>query len=165
MIRYSLACEQAHEFESWFPSSEAYDEQASRGFVTCPACGSERITKRIMAPSVARTDRGPRPAGGPVAAAAPAPTPTVPGPGSSGGLALLSEQEQGLRAMLRAFKEHVVRTTEDVGRGFADEARRIHHGEAEARSIRGEASPAEARDLLEEGVEIHALPILPDDRN
>jgi hypothetical protein len=157
MIRYSLACEQAHEFESWFPSSEAYDEQASRGFVACPACGSERITKRIMAPSVARTDREPRPAAASPPAAAPVPAPQP--------LALLSEQEQGLRAMLRAFKEHVVRTTEDVGRGFADEARRIHHGEAEARSIRGEASPAEARELLEEGVEIHALPVLPDDRN
>jgi hypothetical protein len=163
MIRYSLACEQAHEFESWFPSSEAYDEQASRGFVSCPACGSERIAKRIMAPSVARTDRESRPPPGAVAAAVPGSVPAPPGPG--GTLALLSEQEQGLRAMLRAFKEHVVRTTEDVGRGFADEARRIHHGEAEARSIRGEASPAEARELLEEGVEIHALPILPDDRN
>ena len=164
MIRYALAREQAHEFESWFPSSEAYDEQAARGFVACPACGSERITKRIMAPSVARTDREPRPATFPrsVAGTAPAPEAVAPAPQP---VALLSEQEQRLRVMLRAFREHVVRTTEDVGRRFADEARRIHHGEAEARSIRGEASPAEARELLEEGVEIHALPVLPDDRN
>jgi hypothetical protein len=149
MIKYALACDQAHDFESWFPSSEAYDEQRRRGFVTCPVCNSASVQKQIMAPQIARTDRAPTPV------PAPAPQP----------MALLSEKERELRAMLRAVREHVTKNADDVGERFPEEARKMHYGEVEHRSIYGEASPAEARALIEEGIEVHPLPLVPDDRN
>jgi hypothetical protein len=149
MIKYALACEEAHEFESWFPSSEAYETQRKRGFVTCPICNSAKVEKQIMAPSIARSDKGPE---------APEKAPARP-------VALLSEKERELRAMLKAFREHVMKNAENVGDRFADEARKMHYGEADHRSIYGEADLAEARALLEEGIEVHPLPLVPDDRN
>jgi hypothetical protein len=147
MIKYALACEQAHEFESWFPSSEAYETQRKRGFVTCPYCDSAKVEKQIMAPSVARKDKTP------VVSAEPQP------------VAAISEKEKELRAMVRAFREHVLQNSENVGKGFAEEARKMHYGEAEERSIYGEAESAEVRSLLEEGIDILPLPVAPDDRN
>jgi len=147
MIKYALACEQAHEFESWFPSSDAFETQRKRGFVTCPYCNSPKVEKQIMAPSVARTDKAPK---------TPAPAPQA---------AVLSDKEREIRAALRALREHVMQNAENVGKGFAEEARRMHYGEAEERSIYGEADPAEARALLEEGIDVLPLPIVPDDRN
>jgi hypothetical protein len=156
MIKYALACEQAHEFESWFPSSDGFETQRKRGFVTCPVCDSPKVEKQIMAPALARRDRGPAPA----VAAAPEATPAETQP-----VAILSEREQQLRAMLKAFREHVTKTAENVGGRFADEARKMHYGETEHRSIYGEAKLEDAQALWEEGIEIHPLPILPDDRN
>ena len=149
MIKYALACEQAHEFESWFPSGEAYESQRKRGFVTCPICHSAKVEKQIMAPSVARSGKAPTPAAAP----------------DTHPVAILSEKERELRAMIRAFREHVTKNAENVGDRFADEARKMHYGEADHRSIYGEANPAEARALLEEGIEVHPLPVVPDDRN
>jgi hypothetical protein len=167
MIRYSLACVEAHAFESWFPSGEAFELQRDRGLVACPFCGSTAVEKQIMAPAVARTDRGARPDS--QATARPEPGSEAPPPAAappvSQPVALLSEREQAMRAMLRAVREHVVKTAEHVGERFPDEARKMHHGEIEHRSIYGEANPAEVRALLEEGVEIHPLPPVPDDRN
>ena len=148
MIKYALACEQAHEFESWFPSSEAFESQRKRGFVTCPFCDSVKVEKQIMAPSVARTDK---------ALTAPAP--------EAQPVAILSEKERELRAALRALREHVMKNAEDVGKGFVEEARKMHHGETEERSIYGEADLAEARALLDEGIDVLPLPVVPDDRN
>jgi hypothetical protein len=157
MIKYALACEQAHEFESWFPSSEAFETQARRGFVTCPICNSLKVQKQIMAPRVARTDKGEPEAASraPVPVQAPEPQP----------LALLSEKEREIRSMLKAVREHVTKTAENVGERFADEARKMHYGEIEHRSIYGDANPVEANALLEEGIQVYPLPILPDDRN
>jgi hypothetical protein len=148
MIKYALACEQAHEFESWFPSSDAFETQRKRGFVTCPYCDSAKVEKQIMAPSVARTDKVPD---------APAPEPQA--------MAVLSDRERELRAALRALREHVMKNAENVGKDFVEEARKMHFGEAEERSIYGEADLAEARALLEEGIDVLPLPIVPDDRN
>ena len=148
MIKYALACEQAHEFESWFPSSEAFETQRKRGFVTCPFCDSAKVEKQIMAPSVARTDKTPK---------APAPEPQS--------VAVLSERERELRAALRALREHVMKNAENVGKGFVEEARKMHYGETEERSIYGEADLAEAKALLEEGIDVLPLPIVPDERN
>ena len=148
MIKYALACEQAHEFESWFPSSEAFETQRKRGFVTCPFCNSAKVEKQIMAPSVARTDK---------ALTAPAP--------EAQPVAILSEKERELRAALRALREHVMKNAEDVGKDFVEEARKMHYGETEERSIYGEADLAEARALLEEGIDVLPLPVVPDDRN
>jgi hypothetical protein len=151
MIRYALHCDKAHEFESWFPSSDSYEAQRKQGFVACPVCGSTRIDKALMAPQVARKDRAP--------AAEPA-TPAPPPP-----VAVVSPVEQELRAKLRELREHIVKTADPVGERFAEEARKIHYGETEHRSIYGQATPEEARELAEEGIEFHALPVLPDDRN
>jgi len=148
MIKYALACEQAHDFESWFPSSEAFETQRKRGFVTCPFCNSAKVEKQIMAPSVARTDKAPK---------APAPEPQP--------VAVLSEGERELRAALRALREHVMKNAENVGKGFVEEARKMHYGETEERSIYGEADLAEARALLDEGIDVLPLPVVPDDRN
>jgi hypothetical protein len=150
MIRYALACHNAHAFESWFPSGDAYEAQAARGLVECPVCGSTRVGKQLMAPAVARTDRAP--------AAVPVPQPPQP-------VAALSEPERQLRALIRAVREHVTRNADYVGDRFADEARKIHYGDEEERSIYGEASADEVRALLEEGVEISPLPVAPDERN
>jgi hypothetical protein len=149
MIKYALACEQAHEFESWFPSSDAFETQRKRGFVTCPFCDSAKVEKQIMAPSVARTDKAPK----------------TPVPETAQPMAVLTDRERELRAALRALREHVMKNAENVGKDFVEEARKMHFGETEERSIYGEADIAEAKALLEEGIDVLPLPIVPDDRN
>jgi hypothetical protein len=153
-----LACNKAHQFESWFPSSEAYDAQRAQGLLTCPVCGSAKIEKQIMAPSVARTDKA-------HAVLTDAPTQPSAEPPSPQPVALLSEPEQAFRAMLKAVREHVMRNADYVGSGFAEEARKMHYGEIEHRLIYGEANLVQAKALLEEGIEVHPLPIVPDERN
>ena len=157
MIRYALACDQAHEFESWFPSAEGYDAQVARGLVACPMCGSGKVEKQIMAPSIGRKERE--------RAGLPERGPTPPEVLAPQPVALLSQKEQAFRAMLRAVREHVTKNSDYVGPRFVDEARKMHYGEIEHRSIYGEANPMEAAALLEEGIEVHPLPIAPDDRN
>ena len=158
MIRYALACDNGHDFESWFPSSVSYDAQAERGLVTCPLCGSAKVDKQIMAPSLGRKGSAqaePERAGVPAA-----PVPAAPAP-----MAILSEREQAIRAMLKAVREHVTKTADYVGPRFADEARKMHYGEVEHRSIYGEATPDDAKELADEGIEFHPLPMLPDEHN
>lgn len=149
MIRYSLVCEARHGFESWFPSSESFDTQVASGLVTCPVCASAAVSKALMVPSIARSDRAPDVTPGQVGAP----------------VCLTAEPERQVRAMLKALRDHVVASAEHVGARFPEEARRIHYGEAEGRSIYGEASPAEARALIDEGIAVAAIPVLPDDRN
>jgi len=157
MIRYALVCDEAHEFESWFASAGAYDEQARRGFVTCPFCNSPRVSKAIMAPNVARRDRE-------EAMPAPAAVQTSQGPQSQDMLLVDSKMAE-VRAMVRALREKIMEHTTDVGAAFPEEARKIHDGDAEARPIRGQASWDEARALIEDGVEIMPIPPSPDERN
>jgi hypothetical protein len=163
MIRYTLVCEAEHSFESWFPSSDSYDAQAARGLVACPVCGSAQVTKSMMAPSIARTDRGQRPAASgdavPEEATPPAlPARTVP-------QLAPTEPEQRLRALLHAMRAEVTKNADDVGARFPEEARRMHYGEAETRAIYGEASPDEARALIDEGIAVTPLPPASDDRH
>lgn len=157
MIRYTLACEAGHGFESWFPSSDSYDAQAARGLVTCPVCGSARVGKGMMAPSVARTDRGPRLA---LPVPAEAAQPAAPAPSLAP-----SEPEQRLRALMQAIRTQVTAQADDVGTRFPEEARRIHYGEVENRAIYGEASLDEARALIDEGIDVAPLPPALDDRH
>lgn len=179
MIRYALLCEAGHEFESWFPNSAGFEEQAKRGFVSCPDCGSVKVERAIMAPNVARTDRGPRlieataetanetaPAG-PSAPerAVPATAAAASASDASAPLVLMGEKEMAVRQLLTAIHAQIVEKAENVGKRFADEALKIHHGETEGRPIYGEASLDEARMLEEEGVEFMALPRLPGARN
>jgi hypothetical protein len=158
MIKYALRCEREHGFESWFPDSASYEKQRKRGLVDCPVCGSTKVDKQIMAPNIrvsADIDVRPQETPAPAAAAAPADPAFV----------LASEQAKQLRAMIRELHAHVAANTEDVGARFAEEARKIHAGEADDRAIRGRASLAEAIELHEEGIGVLPLPPLPDERN
>jgi hypothetical protein len=160
MIRYALICRQGHEFESWFQDSAAYDKQAKRGLVSCPHCGSAKVEKAIMAPRLSATAKKrskaiEAPETAPEAAPAPAPAP----------VAMISPQEQEIRAKLKEFRDHLTKNADNVGAKFPEEARKMHYGEIEHRSIYGVASPEEAKELSEEGIEFHPLPSLPDERN
>lgn len=144
MILYSLRCDNEHEFESWFKDSAAYDAQAKRKLVACPACGSTAVAKAIMAPRVSRG----RAAGPSRAEPERAPDKSVaPDP-----------RAQELRRQLLELRRQVEANCDYVGPRFAEEARRIHYGETEARGIYGESSAEEARALADEGVEVARLP-------
>ena len=156
MIRYALSCAKGHSFDSWFPDSSAYDKQAKRGLVTCPHCGSAKVEKAIMAPRLSGTrKRGKLEAPD----AAPSTTP------ANQPVAMISPQEQEFRAKLKELREHMVKNADDVGQKFPEEARKMHYGESEHRSIYGVASADDAKSLAEEGIEFMPVPILPDDRN
>jgi hypothetical protein len=160
MIRYALICQQGHEFESWFQDSATYDKQAKRGLVSCPHCGSAKVEKAIMAPRLSATAKRrskaiEAPETAPEAAPAPAPAP----------VAMISPQEQEIRAKLKELRDHLTKNADNVGAKFPEEARKMHYGEIEHRSIYGVASPEEAKELSEEGIEFHPLPSLPDERN
>jgi hypothetical protein len=151
MIKYTLACDSGHSFESWFSDSRAYETHARRGLIACPFCASIRISKAIMAPAVlgASKDR------------APAVSETQP----AGPIALLDERQQRLREIARHVRQEIIANTDDVGAKFPEEARAIHEGDKPARSIRGQATPDEARALIEDGVGVLPLPFLPDEFN
>lgn len=153
MIKYALQCANGHAFDGWFRSSDAYDRQVRRHLVTCPNCGVTEVEKQPMAPALVKTRE----------AAGKKSQTSHRGPGESGPTRV--EREGPPVEVLRAFRRHVLDNSEDVGPRFADEARKIHHGEADARAIRGEASQEEAIKLHEEGVEFGILPVLPEDHN
>lgn len=133
MIRYALTCDHDHEFEGWFASSADFDDQQGRGQVECPLCASRMVRKQIMAPAVAGTKRTLRE--------------TSPAKVQS----MMMEAAGRIRA-------HVEENFDDVGDGFASEARAIHEGKAEDRGIYGQATPKEVRDLVEDGVPVAPLP-------
>ncbi|WP_309628850.1 DUF1178 family protein [Brevundimonas sp.] len=133
MIRYALACDHDHPFEAWFGSSSDYDDQAARGLVECPFCGSTAVSKQIMAPAVAGTKK--RDA-----------TPD------------LGKIQTMMMQAAREVRSHVEANFDYVGDTFAREARDIHEGRSEKREIYGEATPAEVRALKEDGVPCAALP-------
>ena len=130
MIRYALRCENAHRFDSWFGSSEDVARLSDGGLLTRAVCGSSAVEKNLMAPGIA----------------APAPERPLSAPASPA--------EQALAELRRRIEAQ----SEDVGRNFAREARRIHEGEAPQRAIIGEARPAEARALIEDGIPVAPLP-------
>ena len=158
MIRYALVCDSAHQFESWFADSSAYDKQAKRRLIACPQCGSTKVEKAIMAPRLATSKRRKE---GP----AEAPATAVPAAAETTPVAMLSPQERELRSKLKELRDHLTKNADNVGQKFPEQARKMHYGEIEHRSIFGQASAEEARDLAEEGIEFHPLPILPDERN
>ena len=156
MIRYNLRCEKGHTFESWFQSSSAYESQEKRKLVSCPACGTVKVERAIMAPQIVSKK------GREVAA----PTPTAPAeaPASSESTPLLMAQELEFRTNINELRDHIVKNADNVGERFPNEARAMHYGDKEHRPIYGEASPEEARALIDEGVEVSPLPVLPEDR-
>jgi hypothetical protein len=133
MIRYALLCEHEHEFEGWFGASADFDDQLARGLVECPVCASKAVRKAIMAPAVAGTKKKGRD--------------LSPGQG----------QAMMMEAMGR-IRRHVEENFDDVGDGFAKEARAIHEGRSEDRGIYGQATSKEVRELVEDGVPIAPLP-------
>jgi hypothetical protein len=160
MIHYALVCEKGHGFESWFPDSAAFDKQAKRGLVSCPHCGSAKVEKAIMAPRLASSKKRKAHTEAPVPAAA-APEKAQ----EKSSVAIISPQEHKFRAKLKELREHLTKNADNVGPKFPEVARKMHYGEIEHRSIYGEASPKDAKELAEEGIEFHPLPILPDERN
>jgi hypothetical protein len=155
VILYNLICDKRHDFESWFPNSAAYDKQAKRGLVSCPVCGSAKVEKAIMAPRLARKDKSTSIAAPVEEVASEATTP----------VAMISPQEQEFRKKLKELRDHLTANADNVGKKFPEEARKMHYGETEHRSIYGEASPQDAKELHDEGIEFHPLPVLPDERN
>ena len=136
MIRYALVCARDHEFEGWFAASVDYDEQAKRGLIECPVCGDRQVRKAIMAPAVAGAKKRHLDA---------------PSPGRQ---AMMMEAMAKVRA-------HVEETFDYVGDTFAKEARAIHEGRSEERGIYGEATAAEVKGLVEDGVPVAPLPPAP----
>ncbi|WP_131194329.1 DUF1178 family protein [Lichenihabitans psoromatis] len=158
MIKYTLTCTKGHAFESWFRDSLGYDDLAESGQLTCPVCGSAEVRKAVMAPSVVRGRR----AGSEQRAQAGAAEPqgVVQHP-----IALLDERERKVREMMRDLHRKITENADDVGRNFATEARRMHEGETPVRSIYGEATGEEVRSLLDDGVPLLPMPVLPDDHH
>lgn len=145
MIRYALKCRDDHRFESWFQSASAFDALSGSGHVNCPVCGSADVTKAVMAPRVASGDAAALPAGG-----------SMPDRGAE---RPLSGPSHPAEQMLKAMREHIEKHSTYVGDRFASEARAMHLGEKDSGPIHGEASPKEARALIEEGVPIAPVPI------
>lgn len=141
MIKYLLGCDMSHSFEAWFRSGDAFDRQAGRQLVVCPECGSTCITKRPMAPAVLKTGR---------AKSQTTPSPTMQKPSV---------------ADMRRLRTEILAKSEHVGKGFAEEARRMHFGEADEKTIHGVASLEDARGLIDEGVPFGLVPPLPEDQN
>ena len=141
MIRFSLSCEQGHDFDAWFRSNDDFDQQKKRGFVECPSCGSAKVEKALMAPAVSTGRKREK-----IALA-------------------MGEQQRKALAEIKALAEKIKENADYVGPKFAEEARKIHFGEAEARGIYGEATQEEAQSLAEDGVGFMPIPVFPDDQN
>lgn len=150
MIVFDLTCEHAHVFEIWFGSTGDYESQKARGLVSCPYCGSTDVQKAVMAPNVGAkgNSRAVVPAQ-PAAANAPVPM--------RGGAPMPAEVKEALVALAQA-QAKALENSEHVGRRFAEEARAIHSGDAPERIIHGQATAAEAKSLIEDGVPVAPLP-------
>jgi hypothetical protein len=144
MIKYALGCAEGHAFDSWFPDSAAYHKQRKRGFVACPECGSTRVDKAIMAPAVVGADR-----------AAVEASPEI----------VVEDRRREARELLFRMRREIEANTDDVGAKFPQVARAIHLGEEPERAIRGRASLAEAKSLLEDGIGVLPMPMLEDELN
>lgn len=141
---FDLACSHDHRFEGWFGSAEDYESQLERGLIECPMCASRSIRKL---PSAARLN---------LSGAAEKGAPGMPaGPAASSG----APDPRAVQAAFMKLARRIVESTEDVGERFADEARRIHYREAPERGIRGIASPEQARELADEGIEVMSFPM------
>lgn len=157
MIHYKLRCAAAHEFEGWFQDSAGFDKLAKAGLVECTVCGSTQVERALMAPAVVSSRRKAKPPAAPPAAA----TPEAPPPSPTGPQMAAGPIPAQLVAMLQRLRAEVEKSCDYVGTDFAEEARKIHNGEAEARGIYGEASEAEAEALAEDGIDVARLPWVP----
>jgi hypothetical protein len=152
MILYRLKCKKGHEFEAWFASGAAFDTQEKRGMLSCPNCGTSKVSKALMAPRIAKRSK---------TKAKPSETPAEAPKPEMQRVAAHSE----LAATLRKLRAEIEAKSEYVGPRFSEEARKIHYEEVPSRGIHGEATADEAKALQEEGIEFFPLPVLPEDRN
>lgn len=154
MIVFDLKCEEGHLFESWFRSSSAYDEQLAAGLVECPYCGSTHIEKAPMAPNLGAKGNQKQE----TAVKAPSVPNQAPGATMAAPSPELRELAEKASKAMADLQQHVEKNCENVGKDFAEEARKMHYGEAEERGIYGESSLEEAQDLIEEGIDVMPLP-------
>lgn len=161
MIHYALICSLEHEFDGWFSSSMAFEAQAARDLVECPVCGDINVRRALMAPSLPRKSNARDPAKAPQPdvpqPSAPPATLQQPSPGHT--VAVAGDRLPAhVRVALQRLRAEVERHCDYVGDQFAEEARRIHHGESERRAIYGETTPDEAEELAADGIEVSSLP-------
>ena len=157
MILFTLKCSADHAFEGWFRDNAAYDRQQRRGLIACPECGSNKVEKAPMAPRLGRSDKSEKSPPERAAVAAPNEPPAQAAQPADEAPPTPAQ----VRRALQILRRHIERNCEDVGKQFAAEARRIHKGEAKGRGIYGEATQAESKALLEEGIEIASIPWVP----
>ncbi len=162
MIHYQLRCDQDHEFDGWFNDSTGFEKQAKRGLIECPSCGGTKVTRALMAPAVTKrkgiTRVEPQET---EEAKPPVPVQQVLPPEAPSGPPSGAPMPARLVALLQRMRVEVEKNCDYVGPSFADEARKIHNGEAEQRGIYGETTPDEAKELAEEGIDVHSLPWVP----
>ena len=161
MIHYQLRCAAGHEFDGWFQDSEGFERVARAGLVECTHCGSVKVERALMAPAIRKSRRKAAPAAPPPETTATEPPPPAPVPPVGPERVAGGPMPAQLIAMLQRMRAEVEKSCDYVGPGFADEARKIANGEAEARGIYGEATDAEAEALAEDGIEIARLPWVP----
>ncbi|HYZ64697.1 MAG TPA: DUF1178 family protein, partial [Acetobacteraceae bacterium] len=140
-----------HGFDGWFKDSAAFEAQAERGLVACPECGDSRVNRALMAPAIGRKRATVDQTGAPE-------PPPAPVPIQEKAAAVMPDQ---VRAVLQRIRAEIERTSDYVGPEFAEEARRIHRGESEKRSIYGESTLEQAEALAEEGIEVARIPWVP----
>lgn len=155
MIHYRLRCGAGHEFEGWFQDSAGFDKLARAGLVECTVCGNTQVERALMAPAVVSSRKKAKPP------AAPLPPEAPPAEAPGAGRVAAGPMPAQVLAMLQRLRAEVEKSCDYVGKDFAEEARKIHNGEAEARGIYGEASDAEAEALAEDGIEVARLPWVP----
>ena len=156
MIHYQLQCGAEHSFDGWFKDSASFEKQAKRGLLECPVCGTAKVDRALMRPSVPKKGRPMRNEIVQMPQAAPEPTPE-PAPMAVQTPALPAH----MRAVLQKMRAEIEEKCDYVGDDFADEARRIHHGESDARGIYGETTAEDAESLAEEGIDVTRIPWVP----
>ncbi len=162
MIRFSLQCDKDHAFEGWFASNDAFDTQVKHGLVDCPVCGSKKVKKALMAPNVRTSKRAAMVIESTVEVSG-APSTEIALPASAP--VVLAPEQTEILIKLQELSRQVRANTENVGKEFAEEARKIHFGEVKPRAIYGEATADDVESLIEDGVAIAPLAPLPEDRN
>jgi hypothetical protein len=165
MIRYRLKCEKRHEFEAWFSNAAAFDRQAKRGQVNCPRCGTSKVEKTIMAPSIVKGAKRKRAAKAPEKEPAAEQATAAATPQAAQPEFHRLAAHGALAAAMRKLRTEIESKSEYVGPRFPEEARKIHYEETPPRGIYGEATREEAQALSEEGIEFFPLPPLPEDHN
>jgi hypothetical protein len=142
VIKFSLSCDKGHAFEGWFSGSADFEHQTAAGLLACPVCNSPTVTKALMAPAVSTARKQ-----------------------DEKQAMVMDHARREMLAKIREAVASIKSNAEDVGERFPEEARRMHYGESDARGIIGQASLVDLHELLEEGIEVAPLPVLPEDAN